>query len=265
VSDRANHASIVDGIRLSGARHLRYRHCDLDHLEAQLAAARRAGARRLLVVTDTVFSMDGDVAPLAEIVALKERYGAALLVDDAHGAGVLGPGGAGTVPALGLTGRVDLELGTFSKAFGGYGAFVAGAAAWIDRLVNACRTLIYSTGLPPAVVGAVDRAIDLVRDADDLRGTLQRHAERTRAALAAAALDTAGSTTQIVPVVVGANDAAVRLASGLERRGVLAVAIRPPTVPHGRARVRLSLTAALGDDDLEQALAAVVAEAGGGS
>jgi 8-amino-7-oxononanoate synthase len=169
------------------------------------------------------------------------------------------------VPALGLTGRVDLELGTFSKAFGGYGAFVAGAAAWIDRLVNACRTLIYSTGLPPAVVGAVDRAIDLVRDADDLRGTLQRHAERTRAALAAAALDTAGSTTQIVPVVVGANDAAVRLASGLERRGVLAVAIRPPTVPHGRARVRLSLTAALGDDDLEQALAAVVAEAGGGS
>jgi len=253
-SDRLNHASIVDGCRLAGAELHRYRHGDPDHLERLLRSSR---ARRKLIVTDTVFSMDGDTAPLPELVELKERYGAALLVDDAHGAGVFGPHGEGYAHEVGVADRVDLLLGTFSKAYGAYGAYVAGRAVWIRYLENACRTLIYSTALPPPVLAAAAAALALAPTMDAERAALRRRAERFRAALAGRGADTAGSTTQIVPVVVGEPEAALALSQALEERGVLAVAVRPPTVPAGSARLRFSLTAAHDDADIDRALDAL--------
>jgi 8-amino-7-oxononanoate synthase len=262
-SDRLNHASIVDGIRLSRAALYRFGHLDLDELEAMLQQAERAGVRRKLIVTESVFSMDGDVAPLAEIVELKERYGAALLVDEAHAEGVFGPQGEGYAHELGLADRIDLHLGTFSKAFGSYGAYVAGGSLWVQHLVNAARSLIFTTGLPPAVIAAVDAAIELVRDAGDTRGRLQATAERFRVGLHELGLPTGGSSTQIVPVVVGESEHALDLSRALEQEGVLAIAIRPPTVPAGSARLRFSLTALHGDDELDTALAAVATAAAG--
>src|SRR5206468_5505775 len=164
-----------------------------------------------------------DVAPLAELVALKERYGAALMVDEAHAGGVLGPHGEGLAHALGIADRIDLHMGTFSKAFGAYGAYVAADRAWIDHLVSTCRTLIYSTALPPALVATIDVALDLVREADVARARLRGHAERFRAGVRAAGFDTGASTTQIVPTLAGESERALALAAALEERGVLAV------------------------------------------
>jgi len=259
VSDRLNHASIIDGCRLSRAEIHTYEHCDLEDLERRLAGACRGG-RRVLVVTDTVFSMDGDVAPLRAIVELKDRYGAALLVDDAHGAGVLGPHGAGAAHAAGVADRVDLQVGTFSKAFGVYGAYVAGSGHWIRHLVSACRPLVFSTGLPPAVVSAIDAALDLVDAADDRRADLRRKATQLRDRLRLGDVDTATSTTQIIPAMVGESETALHLASALRRRGLLTVAIRPPTVPAGQARIRLSLMATHDDEALADAARAIVDE-----
>jgi 8-amino-7-oxononanoate synthase len=258
-SDELNHASIVDGCRLSRAEVHVYRHRDVEHLEELLARTR---PRRRLIVTDTVFSMDGDTAPLRDIVELRERFGTALMVDDAHGAGVFGAQGAGYAHELGVAEHVDLHLGTFSKAFGGYGAYVAGRRDWIRHLQNACRSLIYSTGLPPSVVAAADAALDLVRDADDARDALRRKAERFRERLTGLGLDTCGSSTQIVPVRVGEPERALALSAELEERGVLCVAIRPPTVPPGTSRLRFSLMATHDDADLERALDALAAAVG---
>jgi 8-amino-7-oxononanoate synthase len=259
-SDRLNHASIIDGVRLSRAEVHRYRHADAEHLDALLSAA--GSSERKLIVTESVFSMDGDVAPLEAIADLAERHGAALVVDEAHAGGVFGPEGQGYVHELGLAERVDLVIGTFGKAFGVYGAYASGRRVWIDYLVNTCRTFIFTTGLPPAVIGGIGAAIELVRDAGGLRRDLLVRAGRFRARLDDLGFDTCGSTTQIVPAVVGANDAAVDLAQSLEARGVLGVAIRPPTVPEGTARVRFSLTAAHTDEHVEQALAAIEDVAG---
>jgi 8-amino-7-oxononanoate synthase len=253
-SDRLNHASIVDGCRLARADVHRYRHADVEHLGELLAAST---ARRKLIVTDTVFSMDGDAAPLRELVELKERHGAALMVDEAHAAGVLGPHGAGLAHELGVEEAVDLHLGTFSKAFGVYGAYVAGRETWIRHLANTCRSLIYSTALPPPVVAAAAAALELVRDADAERAGLRRRAERFRERFAELGLDTCGSTTQIVPIVAGEPERALAWSSALEELGVLAVAVRPPTVPPGTARLRFSLSAAHAEEDLERALDAV--------
>ena len=253
-SDELNHASIVDGCRLSRADVHVYGHLDVGHLEELLERTR---PRRRLIVTETVFSMDGDAAPLRELAELRDRFGAALLVDDAHGAGVVGPHGEGYAHAVGVAEHVDLHLGTFSKAFGGYGAYVAGRRDWIRHLQNACRSLIYSTGLPPPVVAAAAAALELVRDADDARDALRRKAERFRARLVELGLDVSGSSTQIVPVCVGEPERALALSAELEERGVLCVAIRPPTVPPGTSRLRFSLTATHEDADLERALEAV--------
>jgi len=253
-SDRLNHASIIDGCRLSRAAIHRYDHVDVDQLETLL---QRDRSRRKLIVTESVFSMDGDVAPLAELVELKERYGAALLVDEAHADGVFGPHGEGMAHELGLADRIDLHLGTFGKAFGVYGAYVAGGAVWVRYLLNAARSFVFTTALPPAVIGAVDAALDLVREADDARVELRAKASAFRDGLRTLGLDTQRSLTQIVPAVVGGNEAALDLARALEEQGVLAVAIRPPTVPQGRARLRFSITAAHERADLEDGLNAV--------
>lgn len=256
-SDRLNHASIWDGIRLSRATLYRYDHCDPDSLESQLVAAERVGARRKLIVSDSVFSMDGDVAPIAELVELKERYGAALVLDEAHGGGVFGPRGEGYAHALGLADRVDLHVGTFSKAFGVYGGFVAGGESWIRHLRNTSRTFIFTTGLPPAVIGAVTAALELVGDASDARRELQERAAVFRAGLAALGLDTCGSTTQIVPILVCDSRDALAFSRELEAHGVLGVAIRPPTVLPGTARVRCSFSARHGEGELRLALTGV--------
>jgi 8-amino-7-oxononanoate synthase len=253
-SDALNHASIVDGCRLARAATSVYRHGDVEHLEALL---RRSRARRKLIVTETVFSMDGDTAPLRDLVELKERYGAALVVDEAHAAGVYGPRGEGYAHELGLAEAVDLHMGTFSKAFGVYGAYLAGRRPWIRYLRTTCRTFIYTTALPPAVIGAVGKALELVRAADEARRRLRGGAERLRAGLRALGLDTGSSTTHIVPVILGQTGAALSFARALEDAGVLGIAIRPPTVPPGTARIRLSLTAAHDERDLERALDAI--------
>jgi 8-amino-7-oxononanoate synthase len=252
--DRLDHVSIVDGARLSGAQLYRYRHLDLDHLEQLLE---KSGAARKLIVSDTIFSMDGDTAPLRELVELKDRFGALLLADDAHGGGVFGPHGEGYAHELGLANRIELQMGTFSKAFGVYGAYIAGGRALIDQLVSTCRTLIYSTALPPTVIDGIDASLDLVAAADDRRRELRAKSERFRSRLSGLGFDTGASTTQIIPALVGPSERALELARALEERGVLAVAIRPPTVPAGQARIRFSLMATHTDEDLELALEAL--------
>jgi 8-amino-7-oxononanoate synthase len=257
-SDQYNHASIVDGIRLSGAHHFRYRHRNVEHLEKLLRKADELGIRNKLIVTDSVFSMDGDVAPLKELVELKKRYDAALVVDEAHGSGVFGPHGEGMLHQLGLTDEVDLVMGTFSKAFGVYGAYVAGKRNWIRYLVNKCRSLIYTTALPPVIIGAIRTALTLVQKSDERRKQLHAHSERFRRCLQEAGFDLAGSTTQIVPLVVGESERALAFSRKLEERGILAVAIRPPTVPMGAARLRFSLIASHEKRDVETVLEAIM-------
>ncbi len=254
--DRLNHASIYDGIRLSGARLARFPHRDLNALEKLLQGAPPRGRR--LIITDSVFSVDGDLAPLKELVSLKERYGAVLMVDEAHATGVLGPGGAGLAEALGLTARVEVHMGTFSKALGALGGYVAGDRRLIDFLHNRARSFIYSTALPPPVLGAIDCALEIVRREPERRRRLLAEAAVFRQQLAAAGLNTLGSETQIVPVVAGSNRAALDFAQALREAGYLAVALRPPTVPPGQARVRFSLSAAHPPEALAQARQTIV-------
>jgi 8-amino-7-oxononanoate synthase len=256
-SDALNHASIIDGCRLSRAGVHVYPHRDVRALEAQLAATPRAGRR--LIVTDSVFSMDGDRAPLTALVALAERYHSWLMLDEAHATGVLGPRGAGLAEADGVTARVTVHMGTLGKALGGAGAYVAGSQGLIDLLVNRARSFVYTTGLPPAAVAAAGAALELVAAEPERRAMLARHARRLREGLGALGL-TAWGDTHIVPLVVGDNQTALRLAAALEARGVLGHAIRPPTVPDGTARLRLAPMATHTDAQIDEALA-VIAEA----
>ncbi|MBH8598471.1 MULTISPECIES: 8-amino-7-oxononanoate synthase [unclassified Thermoactinomyces] len=256
-SDQWNHASIVDGIRMSKARKYIYRHLDPDHLESLLKTADQQGAGRKLIVTDTVFSMDGDVAPLRDLVELKKRYDAALVVDDAHGGGVFGDEGKGMAHELGVDREIDLYMGTFSKAFGVYGAYVAGKRDWIRYLINKCRPFIYTTALPPVIIAGIRASLRLVRDADRLRRELRQKSGWFRRQLTGLGLDVAGSATQIIPVVVGENEQALLFSHRLQEQGVLSVAIRPPTVPAGTARLRFSLMANHREEDLRQAIEAI--------
>lgn len=257
LSDKLNHASIVDGIRLSGAKFQRFRHRDLNHLEQLLR--RQAGTSRVLIITDSIFSVDGDLAPLQEMVALKERYGAWLLVDEAHASGVWGPAGAGLAAELDLTERIEVHLGTFSKALGCFGAYVAGSAPLIDYLVNRARSFIYSTALPPPVLGAIQAALRIVQQEPEPRLYLRQQAELWRRRLQQAGFNTLNSASQIVPVLVGDNGRALEFAARLRERGLLAVAIRPPTVPPGTARLRFSLSAVHSPAALETAAATISA------
>lgn len=254
-SDRLNHASIVDGIVLSRATHRRYRHGDLAQLDEMLRQAPTGGRR--LIVTDSIFSMDGDVAPLAGLVELKERHGAMLLVDDAHGGGVFGEHGEGVVAALGLSSRVDAVVGTFSKAWGVYGAYVAGRRILVDYLTNHARGLIYSTALPPVVVALVRQALIRVREDGWRRQRLWSNLASFHAALAAHGLPVAPLTSPILPLLIGSDSSALSCATRLRELGYATIAIRPPTVPEHTARLRLSLSAAHDPRDLEAAAAAI--------
>lgn len=254
--DRLNHASIYDGIKLSGAKLVRFPHRDMDRLEQLLKEAPSNGKR--LIVTDSVFSVDGDVAPLADLVDLKDRYGVFLMVDEAHATGVLGQRGAGLAEALGLTSRVDVHMGTFSKALGSLGGYAAGDRRLIDYLHNKARSFIYSTALPPTVLGAIDKALDIIMREPERRLYLLDQSEIFRHVLNGAGLDTLASETQIIPVLVGDNAKALEFAEALRERGLMAVALRPPTVPPGKARVRFSLSAAHSSEDLAQAREAIV-------
>jgi 8-amino-7-oxononanoate synthase len=258
-SDRLNHASIYDGIKLSGAALQRFPHRDLDRLEQLL---RQAGvARRRLIITDSVFSVDGDLAPLKDLVGLKERYGAWLMIDEAHATGVLGARGAGLAEALGVTARVDIHLGTFSKALGSQGGYVAGDRRLVDYLHNRARSFIYSTALAPPILGAIDQALTIVAAEPERRLFLKRESQEFRQGLQAAGLDILGSETQIIPVLVGDNDRTLDFAARLMGQGLMAVGLRPPTVPPGRARVRFSLSAAHSREDLPRAREVIVATA----
>jgi 8-amino-7-oxononanoate synthase len=261
-SDELNHASIVDGCRLARAETFVYDHLDTEHLEWGL---NEAGGRGSLIVTDGVFSMDGDVAPLAEIVELAHRYDARVMVDEAHATGALGPGGRGAVAAAGLTGEVDVIVGTLGKALGGYGAYVCCDVEMARFLVNTARTLIFSTGPSPPSVAAALAALELLRDQPRQVERLLRNAETLRGALADRGFAVDGDGTQIVPLIVGESALALDVCERALKRGVFAQAIRPPTVPPGSARLRLAAMATHKPNELQWAadqLAAAVAEAG---
>jgi 8-amino-7-oxononanoate synthase len=259
LGDKLNHASIYDGIKLSGAELKRFPHRDLNRLEDFLRQCQ--GARRRLIITDSVFSVDGDVAPLKEMVTLKEKYGAWLMIDEAHATGVFGEQGAGLAEARGVADRVDIHLGTFSKALGSLGGYVAGDRRLIEYLHNRARSFIYSTALAPPVLGAIGQALEIVVREPERRADLLAESEKFRRQLQAAGLDTLGSATQIIPVLVGDNARALEFAAALRARGLMAVALRPPTVPPGKARVRFSLSAGHTPADLARAVETIIATA----
>jgi glycine C-acetyltransferase/8-amino-7-oxononanoate synthase len=249
-SDELNHASIVDGCRLSRAETFVYRHGDLEHLAWALYHVR---GRPALIVTDGVFSMDGDVAPLAELLELARRHKARLMVDEAHATGAIGPGGRGTAAAAGLSGEVDVVVGTLGKALGSYGAYVCAGAETVDYLVNTARPFIFSTAPPPPAVGAALAALDVLEREPELVDRLQANAAALRAALAAEGLDAGGSRTQIVPIAVGEAETAMELCERALARGVFAQGIRPPTVPEGSSRLRLTVMATHKREELARA------------
>jgi 8-amino-7-oxononanoate synthase len=246
-SDELNHASIVDGCRLSRAETFVYRHRDLEHLEWGLYHVR---GRPALIVTDGVFSMDGDVAPLPELLELARHHGARLMVDEAHATGVIGPGGRGSVAAAGLSGEIDVVVGTLGKALGSYGAYVCADAETIDFLLNTARPFIFSTAPPPPAAGAAQEALRLLEAEPELAERLQGNAVTLRRALAAEGLEAGGAESQIVPIGVGEAEAAMALCEEALRHGVFAQGIRPPTVPEGSCRLRCTVMATHGQEEL---------------
>lgn len=248
--DELGHASLADGCALARAEARRYRHGDMDHLAALL---REVSGRPALVVTDSVFATDGDVAPLEDLVELCRRFGARLLVDEAHGVGCLGPGGRGAVAEAGLEDEVDVVVGTLGKALGSYGAYVACDAQTARFLASRARTVLASTAPPPPAVAGALAALELLTEQPQRVDKLRANADVLRAGLAREGFETAGSTTQIVSVVVGDAHLALRVCEAALERGVLAEPVRPPTVPHGTARVRLAVMASHTREELRDA------------
>jgi glycine C-acetyltransferase/8-amino-7-oxononanoate synthase len=254
LADRLCHASLIDGCRLSGANFRVFRHRDLAHLEQLLS--RRKARRLTLIVTDGVFSMDGDLAPLPDLIALAERHDARLLVDDAHGTGVMGNTGRGTLEHFGVESRLPFQMGTLSKALGGSGAYVAGPSTLIQYLVNHARSFIYTTAPPPAAAAAARAALDVIRNEPERRTRLWTNRQRWVEGLVGLGYRIADTASPIVPVLIGQADQALRLAERLLQLGVFAPAIRPPTVPEGTSRIRTTLSSEHRPEHLDQALAA---------
>jgi 8-amino-7-oxononanoate synthase len=248
-ADRLNHASLNDAALLSRAEFSRYPHLDLAALERQLAESR---ARRKLIATDAVFSMDGDVAPVPELAALAERYDAWLLLDDAHGFGVLGPRGRGVLASSGVRSPRVVYMATLGKAAGVFGAFVAGAPEVVEILMQRARAYIYTTAAPPLLAHALQKSLELIHAADDRRNHLQGLARLLRERLRPKRWDLKHSESAIHPLVIGANGETVAVSEALARAGLLVPAIRPPTVPRGTARLRISLSAAHDAGDIER-------------
>jgi 8-amino-7-oxononanoate synthase len=254
LADRLCHASLIDGCRLSGAAFRVYRHRDMDHLERLLK--RRPRATSTLIVTDGVFSMDGDIAPLDDIAALAERYDAAVFVDDAHGTGVLGQGGRGSLEHCKVEGRLPYHMGTLSKALGSVGAYLAGSASFIAYLVNTCRGFTYTTAPTPASAAAASAALQVIRQEPERRARLWHNRETLAGGLTRLGYQLAASESPILPILVGHSDRALSFAEALLEQGVYAPAIRPPTVPSNTSRIRVTITADHTAAHIEKALTA---------
>ncbi len=253
VSDQLNHASIIDGARLSRAEIKVFPHKDAEAADGLLEETKAPGRRQLLI-TDGVFSMDGDIAPLPALVEVAEKHGAIMMIDDAHASGVLGRGGAGTVDHFGLHGRVDVQVGTLSKAIGVLGGFIAGPRHLIEWLRNRGRPYLFSTSAPPAVVAACMAALDIIRDEPERLERLWSNTRSFKAGLQDLGFDTGMSETPITPVITGDEEKAQELARQLFQEGVFTPAIVYPTVARGRARVRTIVTAEHTEEDLKEAL-----------
>jgi len=251
-SDALNHASIIDGCRLSRAKTYVYGHADLQQLEDCLKQG--SASRRKLIVTETLFSMDGDEAPVNEMVDLAEKYNAMIMVDEAHATGVYGPDGAGIVAKLGLGDRVLVQMGTLGKALGGFGAYVAGSKALRELLINRCRSFVFTTSLPPAVLAMGIAALDLVKKEPERRLALSNNCARLSAGLEALGYSIGNSRSQIIPLMVGDADECMQLSEQLFRRGIFAQGIRPPTVPPGTSRLRITLMATHGSEQIDATL-----------
>ncbi len=255
-SDELNHASIIDGCRLSGARVVRYAHCDADDLRRQIEANERDSYRRALIVTDGVFSMDGDVAPLDALTAIAQEFGHLIMVDDAHGEGVLGKGGRGIVDHFDLHGQVDVEVGTLSKAFGVVGGVVAGSQQIVDWLRQRGRPFLFSSAMTVPDVAACLAGIELLEESTELVDQLWENTEYFKREMQGLGFDTGVSTTPITPVMLGDAKLAQRFSRSLFEQNVFAMAIGYPTVPHGKARLRVMISAAHTRDDLDDGLGA---------
>ena len=253
VSDRLNHASIIDGARLSRAEIKVFEHKDAEHADRLLEETEAPGRRQLLI-TDGVFSMDGDIAPLPALVEVAEKHGAIMMIDDAHASGVLGTGGAGTVDHFGLHGRVDIQVGTLSKAIGVLGGFIAGPSHLIEWLVNRGRPYLFSTSAPPAVVAACIEALNIIRDEPERLERLWSNTRFFKEGLHALGFDTGMSETPITPVITEDEEKTQAFARRLFEEAVFAPAIVFPTVARGRARVRTIVTAEHTEEDLKEAL-----------
>lgn len=256
-ADKLVHASILDACRLSGAKLIRFAHNDVQDLEKRLDQHSTDHGRRL-VITESVFSMDGDLAPLEAITTLAEKHEAMLMVDEAHSSGTFGPHGAGLIREHGLEGSVTVSMGTLSKALAGYGGYVACSSQLRELLIQSARAFIYTTAPPPAVIGAALGALDVLEASPNLGNILQSNADYFRSLLHAAGIDTLQSHSQIIPVVIGDNNQALAVSKQLREQGIIASAIRPPTVPPGSARLRLSVTLAHHVDDLEEAARKII-------
>ena len=254
-ADRLSHASLIDGCRLSGATFRVYHHRDMNHLERLLA--RRSPAKPTLIVTDGLFSMDGDIAPLTDIATLAERYDAAVFVDDAHGTGILGRTGRGTLEHCDVESRLPYHMGTLSKALGSAGAYLAGSRAFIAYLVNTCRAFTYTTAPTPASAAAATAALRVIEQEPERRARLWHNRERLAQGLTRLGFRLTASDSPILPILVGDADRAVSLAHTLLTYGVYAPAIRPPTVPPATSRIRLTITADHTTEHIDEALTAL--------
>ncbi len=254
-SDQLNHASIIDGCRLSRAETFVYRHRDLEHLAWGLRGAERRGS---LIVTDGVFSMDGELAPLEGLVGLAREHGCRLMVDEAHGIGALGPGGRGSVAAAGLGEEVDVIVGTLGKALGAYGAYVCASEQMVEYLINPARPFIFSTAPPPPIVAAAIAALELLESHPHRVARLQANSEALRDELSSEGLKVGGET-QIVPIVVGDAERTMELCERCLEHGIFAQGIRPPTVPEGSSRLRLTVMASHREAELRRAARQIIA------